>query len=143
MSSAHAVSKHHSSKKSFGLVALMVLSSLGGILLTPTASASVSGDYEITTSISPRPDIYMTAWDPVSIEVQVTNTGFFYNTESRSIEWFVCEGVQTENDCYNDREDYGIGSIESLLSAHRSITHSLNHSIPTVMKAPILLFIDS
>ena len=114
MSSAHAVSKHHSSKKSIGLVALMVLSSLGGILLAPTASASVSGDYEITTSISPRPDIYMTAWDPVSIEVQVTNTGFFYNTESRSIEWFVCEGFQTEANCYNDREDYGIGSIESL-----------------------------
>ena len=54
----------HSSKKSIGLVALMVLSSIGGILLAPNASASVSGDYEITNSISPRPDIYMTAWDP-------------------------------------------------------------------------------
>ena len=88
MSSAHAVSKRHSSKKSIGLVALMILSSLGGILLAPTASASVSGDYEITTSISPMPDIYMPAWDPVYIEVEVKNSGFFYNSESRSIEWF-------------------------------------------------------
>ena len=123
MSSAHAVSKRHSSKKSIGLVALMILSSLGGILLAPTASASVSGDYEITTSISPRPDIYMSAWDPVYIEVQVKNSGFFYNSESRSLEWFVCEGFQTETDCYNDREDYGIGSIEPL-----AIGASLNYS---------------
>ena len=123
MSSAHAVSKRHSSKKSIGLVALMILSSLGGILLAPTASASVSGDYEITTSISPRPDIYMSAWDPVYIEVEVKNSGFFYNSESRSIEWFVCEGFQTETDCYNDREDYGIGSIEPL-----AIGASLNYS---------------
>ena len=53
MSSAHAVSSVHSSKKSIGLVGLLVLSTLGGIALSPTASASVTGDYEITDSISP------------------------------------------------------------------------------------------
>ncbi len=79
MSSAHAVSKRHSSKKSIGLVALMILSSLGGILLAPTASASVSGDYEITTSIWLRADIYMSAWVRVLLVVEVINSGLFYN----------------------------------------------------------------
>ena len=51
------------------------------------------------------------------------NSGFFFNSESGSIEWFVCEGFQTETDCYNDREDYGIGSIEPL-----AIGASLNYS---------------
>ena len=146
MSSAHAVSKPHSSKKSIGLVALMVLSSIGGILLAPNASASVSGDYEITNSISPRPDIYMTAWDPVSIEVQVTNTGFFYNPESRSIEWFVCEGFQTEANCYNDREDYGIGSIESLAvgaSINYTFTQSFNSYGDEGPYTLVYRFIDS
>ena len=146
MSSAGAVSKPHSSKKSIGLVALMVLSSIGGILLAPNASASVSGDYEITNSISPRPDIYMTAWDPVSIEVQVTNTGFFYNPESRSIEWFVCEGFQTEANCYNDREDYGIGSIESLAvgaSINYTFTQSFNSYGDEGPYTLVYRFIDS
>ena len=51
MSSAHAVSNEHSSKKSIGLVGLLLLSTLGGIALSPTAAANVSGDYEITTTI--------------------------------------------------------------------------------------------
>ena len=63
----------------------MILSSLGGILLAPTATASVSGDYEITSSISPQAGIYLTAWDPVYIEVEVTNTGFFYNPFNRMV----------------------------------------------------------
>ena len=114
MSSAHAVSSVHSSKKSIGLVGLLLLSTLGGIALSPTASASVNGDYEITDSISPMPGVHYSYWDPVDIEVKVTNTGFYYNNQPRTIEWFVCEGVQTENDCYNQREESGTGSISPL-----------------------------
>ena len=47
MSRAYAVSDNGSTKSSIGLVALLILSSLGSIQLAPTASASVSGDYEI------------------------------------------------------------------------------------------------
>ena len=127
MSSAYAVSNRRSSKKSIGLVGLLVLSSLGGILLAPTASASVSGDYEITASISPRPDVFMSSWDPISIEVQVTNSGFFINSQSRPIEWFVCEGYQDENSCYIDREDHGTGSIEPLdIGAHTNYSFTQN-----------------
>ena len=114
MSSAHAVSGNGSSRKSIGLAALLMISSLAGVMLVPTAAATVSGDYEITASISPKPGDYISAWDPISLEVEVTNTGFFFNTQSRSIEWFVCEGTKDVNSCYNDREEYGIGSIESL-----------------------------
>ena len=115
MSRAYAVSDNGSTKSSIGLVALLILSSLGSIQLAPTASASVSGDYEITASISPLPGDYISAWDPVYFEVEVTNSGFFFNSQTRSIEWFVCEGDLDESSCYNDREDYGIGNIEPVV----------------------------
>ena len=111
MSSAYAESSNTSASLSIGLVSLLLLSAFGGILLTPTAAASVSGDYEITASISPLPGDFMSAWDPISLEVQITNSGFFYNTESRMIEWFVCEGVKDSTNCYNDRDDYGTAAM--------------------------------
>ena len=114
MSSAHAVSSVHSSKKSIGLVGLLVLSTLGGIALSPTASASVTGDYEITDSISPLQDAHYSSWDPIDVQVKISNTGFYYNTQTRNIEWFVCEGAQTENDCFNQREDYGTDSVQPI-----------------------------
>ena len=114
MSSAYAVSNNHSSKKSLSLVGILVLSSLGAIMLSPSASASVNGDYEITESISPISGGHYSSWDPVTLEVKVTNTGFYFNSQPREIEWFVCEGVQSEIDCYNQREELGNGYIESL-----------------------------
>ena len=114
MSSAYAVSSAHSSRKSIGLVGLLLLSTLGGIALTPSVSATVSGDYEITNTIFPMDNLSMSSWDSVDLEVEVKNSGFFYNTQARSIEWYVCEGVQDETSCYNDREEYGAGSIDPL-----------------------------
>ena len=60
------------------------------------------------------PGAHYSYWNPVDIEVKVTNTGFYVNNQPRTIEWFVCEGVQTENDCYNQREESGTGSISPL-----------------------------
>ena len=114
MSSAHAVSNRVSSKKSIGLVALLLFSSLSAIMLAPNAAAAVSGDYEISDTISPRDGIYLSSWDAVSFEVQVKNPGFFYNTQPRGIEMFVCEGDKDESSCFNDREEYGSGSIQPL-----------------------------
>ena len=114
MSSVNAVSKVHSSKKSIGLVGLLLLSSLGALSLAPNASASVSGDYEITNSISPRPEVYLSSWEPVYFEVQVSNPGFFFNSQPRSIEMFVCEGVQDETSCYNDREEFASAAIDPI-----------------------------
>ena len=114
MSSAYAVTNRRSSKKSIGLVALLLLSSLGGIMLVPNAAADVSGDYEISTSISPSDGIYLSSWDPIEFEVQVTNPGFFFNSQPRGIEMFICEGDQDETSCYNDKEEYASGSIEPL-----------------------------
>ena len=126
MSSAHAVSGNGSSRKSIGLAALLMISSLAGVMFVPTAAAAVSGDYEITASISPKPGDYISAWDPISLEVEVTNSGFYFNTQTRSIEWFVCEGAKDANSCYNDREEYGIGSIEPL-----QIGASMSYTFPT------------
>jgi len=114
MSSAHAESSNASARSSIGLTALLLLSAFGGILLTPTVSAVVSGDYTVTSSISPLPGDVMSSWDPVPLEVQITNTGFFYNTESRSIEWFICEGTLDANSCFNEKEDYGSGTIDPI-----------------------------
>ena len=105
MSTGTSHSSKRSVKSSIGLVALLIASSLGMIISAPIASASVSGDYEVTSSVNPIPDTYMSSWDPISLTVEVSNTGFFYNSQPRTIEWFVCEGSQTEIDCYNDREN--------------------------------------
>ena len=80
MSSAYAVSSAHSSKKSIGLVGLLLLSTLGGIALTPSASATVSGDYEITNTIFPMDNLSVSAWYSVDLDVHVKNSGSFYNT---------------------------------------------------------------
>ena len=93
MSRAYAVAETVSVKKSLGLATLMIVSIFAGITYAPTVSATVSGDLEITTSINPRPDDYKTSWDSVLLTVQITNTGFFYNTDQRLIEWFICEGI--------------------------------------------------
>ena len=79
-----------------------------------TASASVTGDYEITDSISPLQNAHYSSWDPIEVQVKISNTGFYYNTQTRNIEWFVCEGAQTENDCFNQREDYGTDSVQPI-----------------------------
>ena len=146
MSSAHAVSSAHSSKKSIGLVGLLLLSTLGGIALTPSASATVSGDYEITNTIFPMDNLSMSSWDSVDLEVQVKNSGFFYNTQARSIEWYVCEGVQDETSCYNDREDYGAGSIDPLqvgASTNYSFTSTFSPNGDEGTYTLVYRFIDS
>ena len=114
MSRAYAVAETVSVKKSLGLATLMIVSIFAGITYAPTASATVSGDLEITTSINPRPDDYKTSWDSVLLTVQITNTGFFYNTDQRLIEWFICEGIQDVTSCFNDREDRGQGSLDPI-----------------------------
>lgn len=146
MSSAYAVSSAHSSKKSIGLVGLLLLSTLGGIALTPSASATVSGDYEITNTIFPMDNLSMSSWDSVNLEVQVKNSGFFYNTQARSIEWYVCEGVQDETSCYNDREDYGAGSIDPLqvgASTNYSFTSTFSPNGDEGTFTLVYRFIDS
>ena len=146
MSSAYAVSSAHSSRKSIGLVGLLLLSTLGGIALTPSASATVSGDYEITNTIFPMDNLSMSSWDSVDLEVQVKNSGFFYNTQARSIEWYVCEGVQDETSCYNDREDYGAGSIDPLqvgASTNYSFTSTFSPNGDEGTYTLVYRFIDS
>ena len=146
MSSAYAVSSARSSKKSIGLVGLLLLSTLGGIALTPSASATVSGDYEITNTIFPMDNLSMSSWDSVDLEVQVKNSGFFYNTQARSIEWYVCEGVQDETSCYNDREDYGAGSIDPLqvgASTNYSFTSTFSPNGDEGTYTLVYRFIDS
>ena len=146
MSSAHAVSSAHSSRKSIGLVGLLLLSTLGGIALAPSASATVSGDYEITNTIFPMDNLSMSSWDSVDLEVQVKNSGFFYNTQARSIEWYVCEGVQDETSCYNDREDYGAGSIDPLqvgASTNYSFTSTFSPNGDEGTFTLVYRFIDS
>ena len=76
MSSANLELSRSASRKSLGLVSLLLLSSLSAVLIVPTASA-VSGDYEITESLSPMPGQYLEPYEQLYIEVKITNTGFF------------------------------------------------------------------
>lgn len=82
--------------------------------MAPTASAMVSGDYEITSSIVPLEDEYISSWDPIFFEINITNSGFFFNTETRIVEWFICEGELDVNSCISANEDSGSMNIEPI-----------------------------
>ncbi len=114
MSRADAVNSNTSHRGSIGLVALLLLSVLGGIISAPVASANFAGDLEITESISPKNGSVISSWDPISLEVKVTNTGFVYNTDTRIIEWYICEGIKDELSCISTNEDSGTGIVEAI-----------------------------
>jgi len=91
--------------------------------MSPTASA-VSGDYEITVSLSPRPGEYIEPFEELEISVRITNTGFFVNSEDRYIEWWICKN-ETGN-CKGDAEQYGSSMIETI-----PIGQSVDFDFPT------------
>ena len=111
MSSANLELSRSASRKSLGLVGLLLLSSLSAVLIVPTASA-VSGDYEITESLSPMPGQYLEPYEQLFIEVKITNTGFFNTQDDRGIEWWICE--DTSSNCKADSEQYGSEQIQPI-----------------------------
>ena len=111
MSSANLELSRSASRKSLGLVSLLLLSSLSAVLIVPTASA-VSGDYEITESLSPMPGQYLEPYEQLYIEVKITNTGFFNTQDDRGIEWWICE--DTSSNCKADSEQYGSEQIQPI-----------------------------
>lgn len=114
MSRAIAVESTGLAGKSIALIFVMLISSFSGLLMAPTASAMVSGDYEITSSIIPLEGESISSWDPIFFEMNITNSGFFFNTETRIIEWFICEGELDVNSCISANEDSGSMSVEPI-----------------------------
>jgi len=114
MSRAIAVESTGLAGKSIALIFVMLISSFSGLLMAPTASAMVSGDYEITSSIIPLEGEYISSWDPIFFELNITNSGFFFNTEARIVEWFICEGELDVNSCISTKEDSGSINIEPI-----------------------------
>ncbi len=100
--------------KTIGVCALFLLSTFAGIIVAPSAAAAVSGDLEITISNSPLENATYTAWDGLLLEVEVTNTGFFFNQDTRTIQWYICEGDLGENQCLNEKDGSGNGELQPI-----------------------------
>ena len=122
MSSANFELRGGASRKSIGLISLLLLYSFSAILLAPTATA-VSGDYEITISLSPRPGEYLEPFEELDLSVRISNTGFFFNQGNRYIEWWICE--DDVSNCKGEAEQYGSSMVESIL-----VGQSVNFSFP-------------
>jgi len=130
MSRAIAVESTGLVGKSIALIFVMLISSFSGILMAPTASAMVSGDYELTESLVPLEGEYISSWDPILFEFNVTNSGFFFNTEARVVEWFICEGELDVNACISANEDSGSVSVEPIAVGASVIVQSANSFSP-------------
>ena len=102
------------SMKSVSVSVVLIMLLLGTTLttLTPSVEASTNGDASITDS-SPSNNSYVSRYDPVYFEAKVTNN---YNqfSDERTINWYICEGIQTSNSCYNTKTSSGTIDITSL-----------------------------
>ncbi|HIL64776.1 MAG: hypothetical protein CXT71_02500 [Methanobacteriota archaeon] len=114
MARADAAGISSNGNKTLGVCALLLLSTFAGIILAPSAAAAISGDLEISKSKSPLENVTYTSWNGLSIEVEVSNTGFFFNQNTRTIQWYICAGDLDENQCYNDKDGSGSGELQPI-----------------------------
>lgn len=82
-----------------GFVLMLLLSSLGALAISPTASAAVSGSLGITTSSSPVPDGWYASLDAVEFTAEVTNHYLSPSGATRTLTWYACSGQVTEATC--------------------------------------------
>ena len=101
-------------KASFGFVLLLLFSSLGALLTSPTSSASVSGSLGLTDSASPTEDSWYSSFDTMTFSVEVTNLYGTPSASNRGLAWYVCEGDLTSSACKSTYDEKGLFSIGSL-----------------------------
>jgi hypothetical protein len=92
-----------------GLVAMLLLSSMGGLLLVPATSANhtVSGNLGITASLSPTPDTWYQNFDVITFTAEVTNHYTTPSGNTRTLNWYACSGNITVNLCKSTYTDTG------------------------------------
>ena len=117
-------------KASFGFVLLLLLSSLGALLTSPTSSAAVSGSLGLTDSVSPTEDSWYSSFDTMTFSVEVTNLYGTPSASGRGLAWYVCEGEVTSSACKSTFDEKGLFSIGSLPGSTSTVFTSTDTWIP-------------
>lgn len=128
-----------------GFVAMLLMSTMGGLLLAPATSANhtVSGSLGITASLSPTPDTWYQNLDTITFTAEVTN---FYTTPSgatRTLNWYACVGNISVALCKSQYVATGTflvpnvnnGAPENITSSSTWSPSSSNNGIHTVVYA--------
>jgi hypothetical protein len=92
--------------ESFSLVALLLVASFTGILLTPSVSAAEPGDLAINATLEPREDQWASSWDSILFTATVENQGL-QDIANRAMWWYACEGEVTAQACKSNYDDRG------------------------------------
>ena len=91
--------KESQKRTGLGFVLMLLLSSLGALAVSPTASAAVSGSLGITTSSAPVPDGWYSSFDAIEFTAEVTNHYLSTSGATRTLSWYACSGQVTETEC--------------------------------------------
>ena len=108
-----AVSKKNTS---IGLVLLMVVSLFSALLAAPSAAAIEQVDLAIVSGQSPVADRNYPAFDAIQFSAEVENQALSPQTSTRTMNWFVCEGMKSATQCTSNDVASGQINVNGLLS---------------------------
>ena len=103
-------------KTSLGLISLMLLSLFSALLAAPSATAIEQIDLAILSGQSPVEDQYYPAFDPITFTAEVENEALSPQTSTRSMNWYVCQGMKTATQCSSNDVANGQINVNGLLS---------------------------
>ena len=102
-------------KTSLGLVSLMMLSLFSALIAAPSAAAIEQVDLAILSGQSPVEDRYYPAFDPITFSAEVENQALSPQTNTRAMEWYICQGEKTPTQCISNDVASGQININGLL----------------------------
>lgn len=102
-------------KTSISLVSLMMLSLFSALLTAPTASAIEQIDLAVVSGASPVEDRFYPAFDPITFTAEVENQALSPQSSTRTLEWYVCQGMKTATQCISNDVASGQINVNGLL----------------------------
>ena len=103
-------------KTSISLVSLMMLSLFSALLSAPAASAIEQVDLAVVSGASPVEDRFYAAFDPITFSAEVENQALSPQSSTRTLEWYVCQGMKTATQCISSDVASGQISVSGLLA---------------------------
>ena len=92
-------------KTSIGLVFLMLFSAFSMLAYVPSAAAVEQIDLAIVSGQSPVEDRFYSAFDPITFTAEVENQALSPLTNTRTLKWYVCDGLRTATQMMSQLEE--------------------------------------
>ena len=118
-------------KTSIGLVFLMLFSAFSMLAYVPSAAAVEQIDLAIVSGQSPVEDRFYSAFDPITFTAEVENQALSPLTNTRTLKWYVCDGLRTATQCISNDVATGGMNINGLLSGESNNFSDANRWFPS------------